>query len=145
MKKLSWRAIGRRLRTARIVLGLTEKQAADVFGVSLRTYRGYEAGHPERGSRGSGRFSHKYKVSIGWIIEGAGRTVGRHLAEDAPGKVAILPVITRGEREIILANKQEAKRHFRFAQQCTNKQEAEEHVRLSAIRAWLATTPVERD
>lgn len=43
-----WRAVGRRLRVTRSALGITEQKAAEVFGISLRTYRRYEAGQPQR-------------------------------------------------------------------------------------------------
>jgi transcriptional regulator with XRE-family HTH domain len=120
------RAIGRRLRTARIVVGITEQQAADAFRVSLRTYRSYEVGREPRGGINSTlKFCRLYKVSVDWVLEGEGATVGRHLAVDAPGKVAILPVVGRVAREMMLANKQEADEHFRMAQ----------------VRAWLAKPP----
>jgi transcriptional regulator with XRE-family HTH domain len=44
MSEFSWPEIGRRFRVARLVLGLTEQEAADAYGVTLRTYRKWEAG-----------------------------------------------------------------------------------------------------
>ena len=46
-----YKAVGPRLRQARVGLGITEQQAADVFGVTLRTYRKYEAGGRQRSAK----------------------------------------------------------------------------------------------
>jgi hypothetical protein len=90
--KLDWATIGRRLRTTRIALEISEQEAADGFGVSLMTYRGYEAGRTQRGA-GFASFARRYEVSIDWLMDGQAAGIGRHLAEDAKGKVAILPAL----------------------------------------------------
>lgn len=41
-----YRAFAERLRFARAQLGISEQEAAYAFGVTVRTYRGYEAGKP---------------------------------------------------------------------------------------------------
>ncbi|MFY9840001.1 MAG: helix-turn-helix transcriptional regulator [Xanthobacteraceae bacterium] len=63
-------AVGPRLRQARVGLGITEQQAADVFGVTLRTYRKYEAGGRQRSAKPVVRFADKYNVSPDWIFMG---------------------------------------------------------------------------
>jgi transcriptional regulator with XRE-family HTH domain len=40
------RQFGRRLRVARIALGISEQEAADAHGITLATYRRREAGKP---------------------------------------------------------------------------------------------------
>jgi transcriptional regulator with XRE-family HTH domain len=72
----NWRAVGHRLRVARIVLGITEEQAAADFGVSLQTYRRYEAEARQRG-RGWGHcrlrrivgFAERYDVDLDWLVK----------------------------------------------------------------------------
>ena len=88
-----WQAIGERLRIVRIALDLTEKEAAEAFGVTVRSYRSYEAGNVKfRGERWL-RFCCQYKISIDWLICGDGRGLKAHLARAIGGKVAILPVM----------------------------------------------------
>jgi len=88
-----WQAIGERLRIARIALDLTEKEAAEAFGVTVRSYRRYEAGDAKfRGERWL-RFCRRYKISTDWLICGDGRGLEWHLARAIGGKVAILPVM----------------------------------------------------
>lgn len=43
-----WQARGQRLRVMRIMNGWTEAEAAKKCGVTLRTYRGWEAGRPPK-------------------------------------------------------------------------------------------------
>jgi transcriptional regulator with XRE-family HTH domain len=91
----SWKAAGHRLRVTRLALGLTEQQVAKAYGVSLRTYRGYEAGKRQRDNGGWLRFAEKFDVDLDWIVVGAQARIGKHLRNS---KVAILPVITAEER-----------------------------------------------
>jgi transcriptional regulator with XRE-family HTH domain len=86
-----WRDAGQRLRTTRLALGISEQEAADAGGVTLRTYRKYEAGFPQRKWDFMG-FVTKYDVSLDWIIRGEGEALGRHLAKNVGEKIAILPV-----------------------------------------------------
>jgi Helix-turn-helix len=44
-----WRQYGVRLRTTRLALGISEKEAASAYQVTLRTYRRYENGQRQRG------------------------------------------------------------------------------------------------
>ena len=77
------------------MLGLTELQAASACKVSLRTYRRYVAGHPQRFS-GVVDFAIKFDLSLDWLAQGEGGYVSLHLAERAPGKIEILPAIGPG-------------------------------------------------
>ena len=76
---------GHRLRTTRLALGLSEVEAAADFGVSLRTYRQYEArGLPQkRWQRREDEFN-----DIRW---GEAAALGPHLTLRTKGKVTILP------------------------------------------------------
>jgi transcriptional regulator with XRE-family HTH domain len=88
-----WRDQGHRLRVARIVLDVTEQEAAEVCGVTLRTYRRYERGARRKNIRPVRNFARHYGVSIGWVLDGEGVLNGAHVGPKATGKVAILPVI----------------------------------------------------
>jgi transcriptional regulator with XRE-family HTH domain len=92
------RAIGHRLRVARAALSISEKEAADAFGVALRTYRRYEAGFPGNLPLTIVKFARKYHISLNWLIDGESDRIGEHLAKGAKGKVAILPVVGLRER-----------------------------------------------
>jgi transcriptional regulator with XRE-family HTH domain len=93
-----WAASGRRLRVTRLALGISEKDAASAYGVTLQTYRKYENGAPERGSAFVD-FAEKYDVSIDWLICGTSARLGSHLTKNRGGKIAILPVINANERQ----------------------------------------------
>jgi transcriptional regulator with XRE-family HTH domain len=67
-----YKGLGLRLRMTRAVLGLTEEQMADIFGLSLRAYRRHEAG-AGRGMRGGGiagsrTLAMKYHVNLDWLL-----------------------------------------------------------------------------
>jgi DNA-binding XRE family transcriptional regulator len=72
MARMSWRAVGNRLRVTRIVLGITEQEAAAGFGVTLKTYRNYEAGRPQRSGRSGRAFARKHNISLDWLYGGEG-------------------------------------------------------------------------
>ena len=95
--RISWKAVGRRLRVARLVLGITEVEAASAHEVTLRTYRRWEAGGRQRGLSFL-PFATKHDVSIDWMLFGEGTGISRHLSKTL-GKVAILPVSTALRRE----------------------------------------------
>jgi len=99
MRKFSYRLYGQRLRVTRLVLGITEQEAADACGVMLKTYRGYEEGKPERGYRVANAFYVKHGVSLDWLLRGEADRIGNHLAKGAKGKVAILPVMGPRQRK----------------------------------------------
>ena len=62
-------AFGRRLRYARARLNITEQEAAASFGVSVRTYRKYEAGkRPRDGSFGYLDFAYTFDVEPAWLL-----------------------------------------------------------------------------
>ena len=88
-----WRDQGHRLRVVRIVLDVAEQEAADVCGVTLRTYRHYEQGAKRRSIRPIRNFARHYGVSIGWLLDGEGVLNSARVGRKATGKVAILPVI----------------------------------------------------
>jgi transcriptional regulator with XRE-family HTH domain len=72
---------GRRLRTAREALGITEQEAAGAAGVTLKTYLGYEAGRPMKSIRAMIRLAEKYPGRFGWnwIHTGEGEPTNRVL------------------------------------------------------------------
>ena len=88
-----WRDQGHRLRVVRIVLDITEQEAADVCGVTLRTYRRYEQGAKRKSIRPVKNFARHYGVSLGWLFDGEGILNSEHVGRKATRKVAILPVI----------------------------------------------------
>jgi transcriptional regulator with XRE-family HTH domain len=92
-RRYDWRACGHRLRVTRIALGITEQAAADAHGVTLATYRKYEAGYPQRPKLAGGfvGFANAFDVSIDWLCSGETAYIGAHLAKRNPGIVAILP------------------------------------------------------
>ena len=68
MSAIDWCAVGHRIRVTRVMLGLTEEQAAAGFGVTLRTYRRYEAGRSAENRIVD--FARHYDVSFDWLIDG---------------------------------------------------------------------------
>jgi hypothetical protein len=76
---ISWPAIGRRMQIARHALGITEQGAAAAWDVTLRTYRKWEAGAPQRGTFNVVCFAKKYDVSLDWLIVGDATRLRRHL------------------------------------------------------------------
>lgn len=64
------KAAGERLRITRIALDLTEAQAATGFGVTVRTYRRYEAGRMPRYADPIIAFCSKHDISVDWLIVG---------------------------------------------------------------------------
>jgi transcriptional regulator with XRE-family HTH domain len=88
----SYRAIGHRLRVARLALGLTQQDVARAVCVTLRTYRKYEAGQRPRSIRALVAFSQKYDTSLDWLFLGEGAGIGAHLARRSNSAIAILPV-----------------------------------------------------
>jgi DNA-binding XRE family transcriptional regulator len=89
---ISWDAIGCRMQITRLALGLTEQQAATAWRVTLKTYRKWEAGAPQRGMRSFLCFADQHDVSLNWLICGDAARLGGHLTTRANGKVAILPI-----------------------------------------------------
>jgi transcriptional regulator with XRE-family HTH domain len=86
-----YNAAGLRLRQAREALDLTEQQAADAFGVTLKTYRKYEAGGRPRSSAPLVRFADKYNVSPDWIFMGEQPMMSNTVHVEAGGHSARLP------------------------------------------------------
>src|ERR1700677_60526 len=90
MNRKEWLAVGHRMRVTRMVLGITEQEAASGFGVSLRTYRGYEAGRRQRSAQPACKFARQFDVSLDWLLAGEAAMISRHLAVGT-ARVAILP------------------------------------------------------
>jgi transcriptional regulator with XRE-family HTH domain len=67
---IDWRAIYRRLPITRLVLGISEAEAAAAARVSLRTYRKWEAGHDRPTDTGILAFAFAYDVSLEWLANG---------------------------------------------------------------------------
>jgi transcriptional regulator with XRE-family HTH domain len=88
-----WRDQGHRLHVVRIVLDVTEQEAADVCGVTLRTYRRYEKGAKLKSLRPIRNFARHYGVSLNWLFDGEGILNSERVGRKATGKVAILPVV----------------------------------------------------
>jgi transcriptional regulator with XRE-family HTH domain len=78
---------GLRLRITRAALGITEEQAADAFGITLKTYRRHEAGERVRGTIPILMFSERYNVSLDWLLMGDTSRLDRRFTT---GNVAIL-------------------------------------------------------
>jgi transcriptional regulator with XRE-family HTH domain len=104
-----WRDYAHRLRVTRIVLGVTEKEAAAAHGVTLTTYRKWEDGRPPRSSKPYLAFVEKYDVNLDWLIAGETANIGRHLSKGAPGKVALLQVKGPFYRRLRSSNRSIAK------------------------------------
>lgn len=101
MPKADYRAAGHRLRVTRLTLGITELEAAAAHGVTLRTYRKWEAGHPQRGMKYSLAFAEKYNVSLDWLWAGEGLGLRHHLSAKTSGKLAILPTMSAWRRALL--------------------------------------------
>ncbi len=86
-----WRPFGLRLRTARIALGLTEAEAAKAAGVTIGTWRRYEAGGRVR-TRAMVKFCGLYSVNLDWLICGDARRISPTLKGNARGKIVFLQV-----------------------------------------------------
>jgi len=93
-----WAASGHRLRVTRLALGISEKDAASAYGVTLKTYRKYENGGQQRGQAFLD-FAEKYDISLNWLVGGMPAHLGPHLSKNRGSKIAILPVITANERQ----------------------------------------------
>ena len=55
---------GPRMRVTRAALNITEQQAADGYGVTLKTYLGYEAGKQAPRTKPTLKFAELYNVSL---------------------------------------------------------------------------------
>jgi transcriptional regulator with XRE-family HTH domain len=66
----NWKEIGERLRTARLLFKLTEKQAAEAAGVTVETWRAWEAGRRQRSCGPMMQFVRSYRISFDWLYYG---------------------------------------------------------------------------
>jgi transcriptional regulator with XRE-family HTH domain len=81
-------ALAHRLRAVRIALEITESAAAAACKVSLRAYRKWEAGGPQRNCLTLSGFAKTFDVSLAWISWGA----GDHPKNPVDSKIAFLSV-----------------------------------------------------
>ena len=88
---------GPRLRVARIVLGLSEAEAAEECDVSLRTYRRWEEGKVQRGV-GTVDFLCSHGL-LDWASSGDGRRIPKRFRR-TKGVLAILPVLNPRTRTL---------------------------------------------
>jgi DNA-binding transcriptional regulator YiaG len=67
-----WAAYAKRLRFARAALDITERDAAEALGITLRTYRRWEKGglHRDNSLWGEVQFAEKYDLSVAWLVGG---------------------------------------------------------------------------
>jgi hypothetical protein len=63
-------ALAHRLRLLRAALQISEQEAADAFGVTLRTYRKYERALSSTRTKHLLEFADTFDVSVGWLIAG---------------------------------------------------------------------------
>lgn len=86
-----YKGFGHRLRIARIALGLSEAQAAEIFGATVRAYRGWEAGNSGRPKRYEAYCDFcRPGISLDWLFGARGE-----MTKQVPGsKIAILPVVS---------------------------------------------------
>jgi transcriptional regulator with XRE-family HTH domain len=96
--RYDWKACGHRMRVTRIALGLSEKEAAEAWCVTLPTYRRYEAGALQRSVGGCLNFAEKFDVSIDWLMAGDPDQLDLHLTKNTTGNVALLPMVTAKRR-----------------------------------------------
>jgi transcriptional regulator with XRE-family HTH domain len=95
--RLDWRAIYSRLPVTRLVLGISETEAAAAARVSLRTYRKWEAGHGRPTNTGILAFAFAYDVSLDWLANGESSwLLERIAAKNAAERAADLPTGSHG-------------------------------------------------
>ena len=63
------RAIGRRLRLARITANIRQRQAAKLVGVTDQQIRNYEVGYTRVNVVIVARLAHLYQRPVGWFLE----------------------------------------------------------------------------
>jgi transcriptional regulator with XRE-family HTH domain len=87
----SSRGFGRRLRLARVALGLTEHQAAAAAAVTLQTFRRWEGRRwPHQHWGAVAAFAAAYDVNLDWLLLGGDPGgLGSHLSKRTAGKVVL--------------------------------------------------------
>jgi transcriptional regulator with XRE-family HTH domain len=87
--RIDWRAVYSRLPITRLVLGISEAEAAAAARVSLRTYRKWEAGNDRPTDTGLLAFAFAYDVSLDWLVNGeCGWLLDRLAAKNLPAGLA---------------------------------------------------------
>jgi transcriptional regulator with XRE-family HTH domain len=96
--RVDWCAVYRRLPITRLVLGISETEAAAAARVSLRTYRKWEAGHGRPTNTGILAFAFAYNVSLDWLANGeCSWLLDRLAAKNTPaGRAAYLRTDSQG-------------------------------------------------
>jgi transcriptional regulator with XRE-family HTH domain len=94
-----WRGYGNRLHIVRLALGITDAEAATAYGVTLRTYRRWEAGARQSNTaKPMLSFAKRYGVSLDWLMVGKTHHLSRQLTVNPGGKIAILPIMAAEHR-----------------------------------------------
>jgi transcriptional regulator with XRE-family HTH domain len=112
--KSTYRGIGARMRLIRATLNISEEEAAVAHGVTVKTYRRYEAGAEQRGSDGWLKYCRRFDISLDYYLSGNTHSLGQHLSINRGGKVSILPAITPHERQGLAKFGPTMVRHARY-------------------------------
>jgi hypothetical protein len=91
-RRLDWyRDFGERLRATRLVLGITEAEAAAAFLITLRTYRRREAGLMFNDPYGLLSFATKYDICVDWLAAGKGSVAAALTARSRRATFKVVP------------------------------------------------------
>jgi DNA-binding XRE family transcriptional regulator len=86
---LDYKAIGQRLQIVRMMLRMSIHEAAEVAGVTPRTFRRWEKGQPSRDYLAED-FCHHYGVSVDWLW-GRNRDDWPFSQGGLPSRLSIIP------------------------------------------------------
>jgi transcriptional regulator with XRE-family HTH domain len=68
-----FRGFGARFREARLARGLSEREAADAIGITVRRLRRLESGQPFRGNHSTlATLARRFDIDLAWLFEGTG-------------------------------------------------------------------------
>lgn len=68
-----YRGFGARIRAARLATGLTEREAAEAIGVTVKRVRQFESGEPFRGGQYHlAKFMRQFEIDPDWLYGGGG-------------------------------------------------------------------------
>jgi transcriptional regulator with XRE-family HTH domain len=119
--------IGERLKILRLALGYDEKTMARLIGITLATYRKYEAGSEIRKWSSVVHFCGNHDIWIDWLMMGDGRC----LRKVGTGKVAILSTSTPQIREW-----REMAQGLKLRTRLGGADQAECHLTKILLRVW---------
>jgi DNA-binding XRE family transcriptional regulator len=94
---LDYKAIGQRLQSVRMMLRMSIPEAAEVAGVTPRTFRRWEKGQPSRDYLAED-FCHHFGVSVDWLW-GRSRVDWPFCQGVTPGRLSIVPADGAASRE----------------------------------------------